>query len=585
MHELCLDLKSCQIVSSINNKDFVDAIKKNVHLHQYLHELEEKRIKIPKYVVQLSRELGKQAIYNFLYPVGDPNFVHIYSRGHGLRPIYNVVEPRIPKRLSKILPVVEKGIAYYITPEDDYETSSEQKEILVRLLRKLVVLNESLKGVGVYKVVSRLPPKILTNKDTFETLKYILVKEKVGTGILEPFIKDPYIEDISCDGVGPIFIEHKVFGSCESTISFKNDEELDEFVITLSERIGRPVNYRKPLVDGTLPDGSRINIVFGRDISRRGTNFTIRKFSDIPLSVTQLCAWNTLSLLEAAYLWMLLEAGMSVWVAGETASGKTTTLKAITTFIRPEVKIVSVEDTPEVVVPHENWVREVTRESEEGGSAVELFDLLKAALRQRPNYIIVGEIRGKEGSVAFQAMQTGHPVLATFHASTVEKLIQRLTGVPIEIPKTYIDNLSAVVIQSGVRVPQTGRFERRVITLNEIIGYDSIEDRFNFIELFNWEPSLDEHVFKGEGTSFLLEQKIAVMRGYSRREIRKIYRDLEKRAKILDILIKRNVFDYYDVWRAIKNIYELGVDRALLMLERGAELWKQGELSAQAITS
>jgi flagellar protein FlaI len=369
-----------------------------------------------------------------------------------------------------------------------------------------------------------------------------------------------------------LFVEHKVFGSCRTTIEFNVEDDLNDFVIKLSERIGKPVSYRRPIVDSTLPDGSRINIVFGRDVSIRGSNFTIRKFSDRPLSIIQLCLWNTMDYLEAAYLWMLLEYGLSLWVCGETASGKTTTLKAIIPFIRPNAKIVSIEDTPEIICPHENWTREVTREGEDVGSSVEMFDLLRAALRQRPNYIIVGEIRGVEGSVAFQAMQTGHPVLATFHAASVEKLIQRLTGSPIDIPKTYIDNLNAVIIQSAVRLPQTGMVERRVISINEIVGYDPLEERFNFIELYSWEATNDSHIFRGEGMSYLLEEKIATMKGLPLMERRRIYEELFLRSSVLRLMAENSIIDYYDVWNALNKIYKIGVEEAFARLRDNGEL-------------
>ncbi|MCX8192100.1 MAG: type II/IV secretion system ATPase subunit, partial [Nitrososphaerales archaeon] len=396
----------------------------------------------------------------------------------------------------------------------------------------------------------------------------IIIRDKIGIGPLEPMILDPYIEDISCDGLGPVFVEHKIFGSCVSNLIFDNKEELEDYVKRLSERIGRPVSLRKPIIDGTLPDGSRLNVVFGSDISQRGTNFTIRKFSKVPISITQLCLWNTLDYLSAAYLWMLVENGMSVWVAGETASGKTTTLNALCTFIKPEAKIVTIEDTPEVIVPHENWVREGTKEGESDEFKIDLFDLLKAALRQRPNYIIVGEIRGREGYVAFQAMQTGHPVMSTFHASSVQKLIQRITGAPIEVPKPYVDNINAVVIQSAVRVPKLEKVERRVISINEIVGYDSIEDNFNYTELISWDPATDTFNFKGADSSYLLE-KIALLHGYRRRDVRKVYGELMKRADLLRMLAESGVTDYFDLWNTLKIVRDLGIEHSLELMRKG----------------
>ena len=356
--------------------------------------------------------------------------------------------------------------------------------------------------------------KVQVSPREYGALRYLMVRDKEGMGILNPLISDTNIEDISCSGVGPLFLEHKIFKGLKAAIAFHSEEELDTFVIRLSEKIGKPVTLRDPVIDATLSDGSRINIVYGTDLSRRESNFTIRKFAVSPMSVLQLIGFNSLSYEIAAYLSIVLNHGMNMFVSGETASGKTTLMNAVTTFIDPTAKIVSIEDTPELQVPHPNWIREVTRGSAKSGSesSVGMFDLLKAALRQRPNEIIIGEIRGEEGAIAFQAMQTGHACMSTFHAASVEKLIQRLTGNPINIPKTYVDNLNVVAIQSMVRLPN-GKDGRRVIGINEIVGYDSFSDSFSFIKVFRWNPVDDTFEFSGYMNSYLLEEKIAMQRG------------------------------------------------------------------------
>jgi len=554
-------LESCSIYNSLPD-DFKEAVEKNIHLLVYLHQVV-KDLGLPTYAVQLSREMRDMKRINIIYPVGDPIFIHIFTVEEGERGKYHPVEPQLPQEKKNILEEVEEEMALLIDESYDYETPEEQIKLLDKLLNQVLLVDDGEDGKTRVK-----DAKIKVTREIYETVRYQLVKEKVGAGLLEPLLRDPYIEDISCDGPGPIFVEHKIFKSLETTIGFGDDDELNDFIIRMTERVGRPVSFRKPIVDAALPDGSRLNVVFGRDLSRRGTNFTIRKFSEVPISITQLIKWNTLDAMEAAYLWMLLYEGMSVWVSGETASGKTTTLKAITTFIEPTAKVVTIEDTPEIVLPHPNWISEVTREGE-GGADIDMFSLLKAALRQRPNYILVGEIRGKEGNIAFQAMQTGHPVMATFHASSMEKLIQRVTGYPIEVPKTYIDNLNAVIIQSAVRNPVTGRVDRRVLSINEIVGYDPIEQRFDFIELFSWDPSTDTHIFRGEGNSYLLEFKIAPKRGLSRRNMHKIYKELKVRARILQKLTDLGILNYYDVWDSIKKISQIGLERALARLERG----------------
>jgi flagellar protein FlaI len=240
-------------------------------------------------------------------------------------------------------------------------------------------------------------------------------------------------------------------------------------------------------------------------------------------------------------------------VVGATASGKTTLLNAITAFIKPDAKIVTIEDTPEVQVPHENWLQEMTRSTsgEKKGSDVGMFELLRAALRQRPDMIIVGEIRSIEAVVAFQAMQTGHGVMSTFHASSVEKLIQRLTGDPINIPKTYIDNLNLAVIQGAVRLAD-GRSARRVLSINEIIGYDPVTQSFSFLEAFRWNPATDSFDFPGYRNSYLLEEVIAIKRGIPPHRRREIYDEVKRRAKIFEQLhTAKKVTDFHEFFRIL----------------------------------
>jgi flagellar protein FlaI len=246
---------------------------------------------------------------------------------------------------------------------------------------------------------------------------------------------------------------------------------------------------------------------------------------------------------------------MSIWVSGETASGKTTTLNAMLPFIKPDSKIYTAEDTPEVQVPHAVWQQLNTRERGETGR-VDLFDLLRAALRSRPNYIIVGEIRGKEGSVAFQAMQTGHPVLATFHAGTVKKLIQRLTGDPINVPITFVDNLNVVLIQQAVY--RKGQFLRRSLVVEEIEGY--YEDIGGVVTrtVFEWDSVTDTHIFRGLYNSYVLENKIAQTAGFE--DPRQIYEEMELRKMILDKMVEQKIFEYKEVSKIIWSFYKKGIE-------------------------
>jgi flagellar protein FlaI len=398
------------------------------------------------------------------------------------------------------------------------------------------------------------------SKLDIEGIKYQLVKEKVGVGVLQPLINDHWIEDISCSGVGKMYIEHKVFSSMVCSFGYKDDAELDEHVLRLSERMKKPVTFRQPVVDASLPDGSRINIVFGRDVSLTGSNYTIRKFAEDPISVLNLIRWKSITSEAAAYLSLCIEEGMNMFVSGETASGKTTLMNALTVFVAPNAKIVSIEDTAEVQVPHPNWLREVVRKAKpgEGDSGVGMFDLLKAALRQRPEEIIIGEIRGEEGLIAFQAMQTGHPVMATFHAASVQKLIQRVVGDPILVPKNYVDNLNLCVIQEGVRLP-SGAHGRRCTSISEIVNYDSLSDSFSFVEVFKWDPVTDVLEFTGMNNSYLLEQRIAPARGYPPARRRQIYSLVKRRSRILDKLVNSGISDYYETFDVIAKATSDGV--------------------------
>jgi len=381
------------------------------HLAEYLNRIVPEVGWPDYYEGKLPGELKKMPNVNVIYPIGDNLYIHVYMPPGGTVSGYRkyvVIEPPRPPRA--LIELVEEKIAELVTERDVSRDEEERKKLLLKFLEQSVDVvdtpvnyNELLlrKRMGKLKL-----KKVPVYSRDYNILRYYLIRDKVGLGVLEPFIKDMYIEDISCDGVGYIYIVHKVFGPLETSVEFKTEEELDRFVIELSERIGKPVSHARPIVDATLPDGSRINIVFGTDVSLKGSNFTIRKFSKVPASVIQLIKWGTLDETVAAYLWMLLLEGMSGFISGETASGKTTSLNAIIAFIKPTAKIITIEDTAEVQVPHDNWVRELTRDTGSVESSVTMFDLLKAALRQRPNYIIVGEIRGAEGNVAFQAMQS-----------------------------------------------------------------------------------------------------------------------------------------------------------------------------------
>ncbi|ABN56882.1 MULTISPECIES: type II/IV secretion system ATPase subunit [Methanoculleus] len=586
------NVESCALYRMLpaNARDYVKA---SPHLLEYLHILPVNTVGIPLFLSELKRDLKSMENPNIIYPVNETTFIHIFPDPNDVRNWYIPIEPAFLHSVKEILPVIEEKLIDMIDAlEEEPVTEKARIGVLKNFIQQLVyikkpgeVIDKSLLAGGKSKdlklriktfLTSEIgAPKrpqvsgrqeladgrIILTQQEYKALEYMIIRDKIEMGTLKPFLSDRYIEDITCDGVGPIFIEHKIFKGLKSVIGFRDSQELDNFVVKLAERIKRPLTYRNPIVDSTLPDGSRINIVYGTEISKHGSNFTIRKVNEVPLSILQVIESGACDYMMAAYLWICLEYGMSMFVSGETASGKTTTLNALTTFLPPENKIVTIEDTPELTVPHRNWTREVAKAKGKGegeGSEVTMFDLLKAALRQRPNQILVGEIRGVEGSVAFSAMQTGHPVMSTFHAASVEKLIQRLCGDPINIPKTYVDNLNLVIIQSAVKLPQGGTV-RRMLSVNELVGYDPETQGFSFMAAFVWDPATDSFTFTGKGSSYLLENKIATMLGIPENRRAEIYDEVDKRAKILERLHKAGYTQFWDLFHMTTKIKKQGL--------------------------
>ena len=540
------------------------------HLWKYIDGLSGDTIGLPEYYQILPNSLGDLSHRNLIYPVSAIDvpehledkriaevakkrvFVHVSTDPQDIRDNYFTIEPSLGPSIQSLMEQVDQRLMDdFINHLKEAADPDKKARILLECLDEICSVGRSRSKNGSLRV----------SQEELEALRYLMLRDKDGMGNIQPLINDPYIEDVSCSGVGSIFIEHRVFGGLKTAINFETEDELDNYVIKLSEKIGKPITVAEPIVDATLPDGSRINIVFGNDVAKRGSNFTIRKFSPIPMSVLDLIEGGTLSYEMAGYISLMVEEGMNTFVSGETASGKTTLLNAISTFISPSAKIVSIEDTPELQVPHPNWIREVTRGSvKDDASAVTMFDLLRAALRQRPNEIIIGEIRGEEGAIAFQAMQTGHACMATFHAASVEKLIQRLTGDPINIPKPHVDNLNLVIIMSAVRLPD-GRLARRVLSINEIVRLNPEDNTFDFIEVFRWNSSTDTFDFPGYMNTALLEQTVASKRGIPPRERRKIYDQVEHRAEIFRKLSERGLTNFYELHNILSQANKQGLLR------------------------
>ena len=531
-------------------------IQQNAHLKEYLDKIKEK-MDTPKFLKAPPMELSEEKYPNIIYPTKGNVFVHIY-RLPGMEEIeYHAIEPSLNDEERKKRDMIMERLYEEAIKKKEMRTNEEIRELIRKMMDKIVVISEKKGDIEEKKgLFSKFKGgKIVLTPIEREKIEYDIVKSIIGGGPLEPFMRDPYIEDVHVITGQHVHLVHKVFEMVKTNI-FIDEEWAPTFSQEFSEKIGSPVSEGQPIADGTLPDGSRVNIIHSKDVSLKGPTMTIRKFSETPISVTQLIKWGTMSAGIAAYLWLCLQYGRSVFVCGETASGKTTTTNAIIPFIPPEKKIYTAENTPEVHVPHPVWQQLLTRSTGPKESHVELIDLLDAALRSRPDYIIPGEVRGIEARVVFQAMQTGHPVITTFHAGSVTKVIQRFTGHPINIPKPFMDNLDVILIQMAV--DRKGKKIRRVLSVEEIEGYNKEVDAIMSRRAFEWNPVDDTHLFRANRNSYILEEKIAKNAGFEDRM--QIYEEFDLRKKILERMVEEGIMDYYEVVKIVWSYYREGID-------------------------
>ncbi|MGQ9551165.1 MAG: type II/IV secretion system ATPase subunit [Candidatus Bathycorpusculaceae bacterium] len=362
-------------------------------------------------------------------------------------------------------------------------------------------LREKTKEI-VRKYRIKIPPEAV------DKIAYYIIRDFMGYGKIDPLMKDHLIEDISADGVNiPVYVWHRLYESLPTNITFKDEAELNSFVIRLAYLAGKNISIASPILDSSLPEGSRIQLTYGNEVTRRGSTFTIRRFKVDPLTISDLIVFNTISSEMAAYLWYVIENRASVLVAGGVAAGKTTMLNCLSMFIKPEMKIVSVEDTQELNLPHENWIPSVVRlgfgHEDKRNGTITLFDLLKIAVRQRPDYIIVGEVRGEEAYTLFQAMATGHLGMSTIHAESVEAVINRLESEPMNIPKSLIATIDVIMVLTKTEID--GKPARRVATASEIKKFEPKTKEIFTEEIFNWNPKADK--FVSAGHSILLEEQ------------------------------------------------------------------------------
>lgn len=463
------------------------------------------------------------------------------------------IEPQLSSDEKELLGILKELIVENLemTKEMDAETrESYLRSSVEKLLREL--------GVALHPV-----PK--------ERIMYYVVRDFVRYGPIDVVMIDPQVEDISCDGVGvPFYIYHRKYGSVPSNLKFESEEELDGFVIWLAQRCGKHISVAQPMLDASIPDGSRLQATLGKHVTKKGSSFTIRRFRENPFTPLDLIDNLTMSPEMMAYLWLAIENGQSMLICGGTASGKTTTLNAILLFIPPQMKIVSIEDTRELNLPHENWVATLTRHGFGGtthsgrhAGEIDMFDLLSAALRQRPQYLMVGEVRGSEAYVVFQAMATGKSAYTTFHADDVQSMVHRLENDPINLPRALVAALDIVLLQSQVKVGT--EMVRRVKSLTEVIGVDPESNELITNSAYTWNPADDSVNFSGH--SYVYE-KIQTARNWTPKRMEQ---EVKRRMDLFEYMRRTNVASYKEVARIASAYYK---DPEEMMKIVGAELGK-----------
>jgi len=397
-------------------------------------------------------------------------------------------------------------------------------------------------------IISELSLKI--EESVYEKIFYYLYRDFIGLNEIEAMMRDYYIEDIECNGAGePIYIVHRIFRNLKTNVQFDDVDGLAGFVEKLAQKTGRYISYATPLLDGSLPDGSRVNATYTKDVTSKGPTFTIRKFTKTPWTPTQLIGLHTLSPEMLAYFWILLEYKSNIMIVGGTASGKTTLLNALAFFIPPENRVVSIEDTREINLPRENWLPSVVRTgiSQGGIGDVDMFSLLKNSFRQNPDYVIVGEVRGKEASVLFQGMASGHASISTMHADSVETLVRRLETPPIELSPALLNGLDAVAIMTHAIVNQ--RETRRLRGIVEVVNVQN-DGTATTNTPFSWNPADDNFYFKKDSKIFT---KISERYGLS---IEKLHKEFETRTKILYGMFQQKILSYEEVQRVITDYHK-----------------------------
>ncbi|MBN2567388.1 type II/IV secretion system ATPase subunit [Candidatus Woesearchaeota archaeon] len=478
---------------------------------------------------------------NIRYPLIYPySFAHIFWDEKNKELVYFVEEPILNDTEREILKLIQLGLEEMINVS--FIKAKELNIILDYLER------------NVQSILIELGTKV--SKETYQKMMYYIYRDAVGLNQIEPLLNDYYIEDIECNGKGvPIYIVHRSYENMRTNIVYRDNQDLINFIEKLAQKAGRYVSYAKPLLDGTLPDGSRVNATYTDDVTTRGPTFTIRKFTKEPWTPIHLIQKGTATAEVFAFLWLAIEHKFNIMCVGETASGKTTFLNAIIHFIPPEARICSIEDTREINIAHENWLPSVTRSGfgipnilGKMYGEITLFDLLKESFRQNPDYVIVGEIRGEEAYVLFQGMASGHPSSSTFHAASVETLVRRLQTPPISLSPSLIESLDIVCVLTHIKDQE--KSVRRLKEVDEVIAVKDAAGAVDYNRVFLWDPARDTVQLRGQ--SYILQRMIK----QSGKTIQDFGSELKRRTLLLSKLAEMNITNYKEVNQVLNAYYK-----------------------------
>jgi flagellar protein FlaI len=466
---------------------------------------------------------------NITYLVKAPfQYVHVEYMVDELR--YTCMEPPLSEGEQQTLAIVENA----------FDKMAHSEILLVAEEDRAAALRDR------FNLILEIYKMKLTESQT-EKFFYYLFKKYMGFGKVDILMNDPYIEDVTCNGPHtPIYVNHRVYGSVATDVVFE-EIELNNFVMRMAQAAGRHISVLQPIRDATLIDGSRANLTLGKEVTKKGSTFTIRRFRSNPVSCIDLLRYNTFDATVLAYFWLMVEYKRSILAAGGTASGKTTTLNALGVFIPHEYKIVSIEDTAEMNLMHPNWTQSITRAGFGGGGEgnIELYDLLKAALRQRPEYIVVGEVRGAEAGTLFQAISVGHPCMGTIHAGSIHELVSRVESEPMNVPRNLFASLDIVIFNAMIKVGE--HFLRRALRIVEIVELDPERGDLITNPIFKWDPVTDTYEFGGNSSMFDdISEEFGI-------DPNSLTQEMHQRADFLAALAREGITDYKDVARAIRR--------------------------------